>query len=87
MRSGSSSVDLIADLDEAIGEPVAEAVLVEHRHRDVDVRLELEQPLARVGDRAVADALELDAVARLERLRQRRRSSPQFILNPYGWLG
>ena len=43
--------DAIADLDEAIGKPVAEAVLVEHGHRDVDVRLELEQPLAHVGDR------------------------------------
>ena len=49
MRSLKSSFDLIADLDDAIGEPVAEAVLVEHRHRDVHVRLELEQPLARIG--------------------------------------
>ena len=62
---------LIADLDDAIGEPVAEAVLVEHRHGDVHVRLELDEALLRVGHRAVADALELDAVLLFERLRQR----------------
>ena len=38
---------LIADLDDAVGEPVAEAVLVEHRHGDVHVRLELDQALLR----------------------------------------
>ncbi len=60
----------VADLDEAIRKPVAEAVLVEHGHRDIDVRLELEQPLARVGDRAVRHPLELDAVASLVGLRE-----------------
>ena len=38
---------LIADLDDAVGEPVAETVLVEHRHGDVHVRLELDEPLLR----------------------------------------
>ncbi len=62
--------DAIADLDETIRKPVAEAVLVEHGHRDVDVRLELQQPLAHVGDRTRRHPFELDAVARLVGLRQ-----------------
>ena len=58
----------VADVDQAVGQPVAEAVPPEHRQRHVDVGLELPQPLGRAAHRAVADALELDAVALLEGL-------------------
>ncbi len=60
----------VALRDKTIGKPVAEAVAVEHRHGDVHVRLELDQALARVGDRSVGHALELHAVALFERLRE-----------------
>ena len=62
--------DRVAYLDQAIGQPVAEPVAIERRHRDVDVGLELQQPLARVGDGTLAHALELDAVPILERARE-----------------
>ena len=71
MRSGRSSRSDIADLDQMVGEPIAQTVLVEHRHDDVDVGLVLNETLPRVLRRALGDALELDAVALLERPRQR----------------
>ena len=37
----------VADLDQPVGQPVTQAVAIEHRHHDVDVGLELDQPLAR----------------------------------------
>ena len=58
----------VADVHQAVGEPVAQAVALQHRHHHVDVGLELDQPLARVTYGAVADTLELDAVVLLERL-------------------
>jgi hypothetical protein len=48
-------------LDQAIGEPVAQTVLLEHGHDDVDVGLELDQALARIGHRAFAHAGERHA--------------------------
>ena len=64
----------IADLHQAVGEPVAQAVALQHRHHHVDVGLELDQALTRVAYGAVADALELDAVVLLKRSRRGRRS-------------
>ena len=58
----------VADVRQTVGEPVAQAVAVQYRHHHVDVGLELDQPLPRVAHRAVADALELDAVVFLEGL-------------------
>src|SRR5438046_1881062 len=60
----------VADLDQAIGQPVPEATALEHGHDDVEVRLELDEPLPRVGHRSLADPLELDTVMRLEGARQ-----------------
>ena len=62
---------VLAVFDDAVGEPVAEAVLFQHRHGHVHVGLELNEPLFRVGDRPVAEAQELDAVLVFERLRER----------------
>ena len=61
----------VPDLDEAIGQPLPEAVPVEHGHRHVDVRLELDQALARVGHGPVADPDELHPVVLLEGLGER----------------
>src|SRR5437867_13099059 len=61
----------ITNLHQPIREPVPEAVPIEHGHHDVDVRLELNQSFARIGDRAFAHAGKRDAVALLERARQR----------------
>ena len=41
---------------------------MQYRHHHVDIGLELDQPLPRIGHRAVPDALELDAVVLLEGL-------------------
>ena len=58
--------DGVADFDQAVGQPVAEAVAIEQRHHHIHVGLELDQAFAGVGDRALADSLELDAVVVLE---------------------
>ncbi len=56
----------VADRDQPIGQPIAQAVALQHRHRDVDIGLELDQALARIGDRALPDADELHAILLLE---------------------
>ena len=48
----------VGDLQQAVRQPLAEAGPVQGRHGDVDVGLELDQPFARIIDRAVADARE-----------------------------
>ena len=82
MRSGMSILDRVADFDEAIGEPVAQAVLVEHRHGDVDVGLELDQALARIGHRRLRACLRTSrrSVPRTSRARVTMYS--EFILKP-----
>ena len=62
--------DLIADLDKAVGEPLAQPVLLKHRHGDVDVGLELPQPFGLVAHRTVTDAFEGDTETSFEGLRQ-----------------
>ncbi len=64
-------LDAIAQMHQPLRDPVAQATLFHHRHDDVDVGLELDQPfLLRFGD-AVANAGEFHAVAFLERRSQR----------------
>ena len=64
-------LDGVADRHQPVRQPVAQAVAVEQRHHHVDIGLELDQPFARIGDRALADAGKLHAIMLLERLRQR----------------
>ena len=74
--SGMSSFTRVADRHQPVRQPVAQPVAVQHRHHDIDVGLELDQPFARIGDRPLADALELDAVVLLRKSRPARRSNP-----------
>ena len=60
-------VHAVADVGEAVGYPVAKPVFVENGHGDVHVFLELDEALAVVRNRAVADANELHAEALFER--------------------
>ena len=59
-------VHLVADARQPVAQPLAEPVLLQHRHDDVDVGLELAQPLSLVVDRAVVDPLEGNPEALLE---------------------
>ena len=61
----------VADCHQPVGQPIAQAIALQHRHHDVDIGLELDQTLARIGDRAVANADELHAILLLECLGQR----------------
>src|SRR5262249_14257354 len=49
-------LDAIADFDEAVCEPIAQAAAIEHRHDKVDVCLELNEALFGIRDRAVANS-------------------------------
>ena len=61
-------VHTVAEFHQAVGNPVAQAVLVQDRHGDVYVLLELDEAFSLVGNRAVADSLELYAESFLERI-------------------
>ena len=60
----------VADSDHPISEPDSDVVVLQHGHGDVDVGLELAQPLGLACDRAVADTFEDDAETLLEGLGQ-----------------
>ena len=60
-----------ADFDQAVRQPIAQPVAIEQRHHHIHIGLVLDQPLARVGDWAIADPLELHSIVVLEGFRQR----------------
>ncbi len=56
----------VADGDQTVGQPIAQPIAFQHRHRNIDIGLELDQPLARIGDRSVSNAHELHAIVLLK---------------------
>src|SRR5262249_20179432 len=61
----------VTDFHEPVRKPVPETSAVEHRHGNVDIRLELNQPLARITDHSITDTAEFHSVAILKSLRER----------------
>src|SRR5580704_9334782 len=66
--NGNLVLDCIADLYQPVRQPVAQAVVIEHRHDDVNVGFELDQALSRIRHRPLADTLEFDTILALEGL-------------------
>ena len=64
-------LDGVANRHQPVRKPVSQTVAVEQRHHHIDVGFELDQPLARIGDRPLTNALEGHAILLLERARQR----------------
>ena len=55
---GQVVLQRVADLDQPIRQPISQTVSIEHGHGDIHVGLVLDQPLASVLGRAIANALE-----------------------------
>ncbi len=48
-------LDGVANRHQTIRQPIAQPVAIEQRHHDVDIGLELDQPLARIGHRRLGE--------------------------------
>ncbi len=66
----------VADGHQPVGQPIAQAIALKHRHRHIDIGLELDKPLARIGDRSLPDAHKLNAILILECFGQSRQNIP-----------
>ena len=72
MRSVGAESDRTGDVDHPLRDPLSQTVArIHHRHQPIHVGLELHQAVGLARGHAVADALELDPVAPLERLGER----------------
>src|SRR5262249_49280681 len=61
----------ITNLHKPVRKPIPEAIAIENRHGDIDIGLELNQPLARIGDSSITNPAEFHAIPVLKSLRKR----------------